>query len=592
MSYSDVTLIDYIDNPIVDTTPISVNIISELRWNTQSILTALDIHYGKRTAAAHGDVTATESGFMTPTLLELLDAYSQELQEYEDILYADDFPTYGIAIWRGDRDSIPSGWAVCDGTNDTPDLRDRFVLNWNTSKYTVNSIGGSEYATVTAANVLASHTHSYLNCFFTSWGVGPYTQFTKYGQVYATFGDYDWDNRIYGINDTTGAAGSSSTSYTINIIPAYVSKMFIMKMPASSTPEYTYRNIIVLKPALGTIVTSATGKVRDGSRITISVNPNPGCRVKKVLVNGEAISNNTVMYVYKDLTISAECERIPYTETYFYAPANILGTTDLNFSFVVPNDVYKIKVAGVGPANYATTTNWDNSYRGNTDPYNKGAKDTVFGSLVARRGLSAYPPQPGEAEDTLPAQSNNTLGGWDQAWTPTKTPTGSFGGSNGSGGKWCWGRCNVQEMVVKPGMVISGRAAAPMKIDTNFRDNLYTGYIWIAYGGDIIEENIDTSKIVVPGTELVENSQSNVKVVNKPIEATKVKITVYPSSTNVSYNLYVNDTQVNTGTGDNTWIVSVNTNSTVQIYTPITSSDKTQSIRTQVSWSYEINTSQ
>lgn len=37
-------------------------------------------------------------------------------------------PKGTIVIWSGSVDDIPSGWALCDGANGTPDLRDRFVL--------------------------------------------------------------------------------------------------------------------------------------------------------------------------------------------------------------------------------------------------------------------------------------------------------------------------------------------------------------------------------------------------------------------------------------------------------------------------------
>ena len=33
-----------------------------------------------------------------------------------------------IVMWFGNVSSIPSGWALCDGTNGTPDLRDKFVV--------------------------------------------------------------------------------------------------------------------------------------------------------------------------------------------------------------------------------------------------------------------------------------------------------------------------------------------------------------------------------------------------------------------------------------------------------------------------------
>jgi hypothetical protein len=36
-------------------------------------------------------------------------------------------PRGGIIMWSGTLASIPAGWALCDGTNGTPDLRDRFI---------------------------------------------------------------------------------------------------------------------------------------------------------------------------------------------------------------------------------------------------------------------------------------------------------------------------------------------------------------------------------------------------------------------------------------------------------------------------------
>ena len=37
-------------------------------------------------------------------------------------------PSGGIIIWSGAANAIPSGWVLCDGTNNTPDLRQRFVM--------------------------------------------------------------------------------------------------------------------------------------------------------------------------------------------------------------------------------------------------------------------------------------------------------------------------------------------------------------------------------------------------------------------------------------------------------------------------------
>ena len=61
-------------------------------------------------------------------------------------------PAGGIIMWSGSTGSIPSGWAICDGNNGTPDLRNRFVVGAG-STYSVNATGGSKDA------VVVSHTH-------------------------------------------------------------------------------------------------------------------------------------------------------------------------------------------------------------------------------------------------------------------------------------------------------------------------------------------------------------------------------------------------------------------------------------------------
>ncbi len=60
-------------------------------------------------------------------------------------------PIGGIILWSGSIASIPTGWALCDGTSGTPNLRDRFVVGAG-STYAVGGTGG-------AATVNASHTH-------------------------------------------------------------------------------------------------------------------------------------------------------------------------------------------------------------------------------------------------------------------------------------------------------------------------------------------------------------------------------------------------------------------------------------------------
>ena len=39
-------------------------------------------------------------------------------------LEIDSIPSGVVVSWYGDKANVPSGWAICDGTNGTPDLRD------------------------------------------------------------------------------------------------------------------------------------------------------------------------------------------------------------------------------------------------------------------------------------------------------------------------------------------------------------------------------------------------------------------------------------------------------------------------------------
>ena len=58
-------------------------------------------------------------------------------------------------IWSGATNQIPTGWILCDGSNGSPDLRDRFVVGAGSGAiYSVGDTGGSADAT------LVSHSHT------------------------------------------------------------------------------------------------------------------------------------------------------------------------------------------------------------------------------------------------------------------------------------------------------------------------------------------------------------------------------------------------------------------------------------------------
>lgn len=66
-------------------------------------------------------------------------------------------PSGFIGMWSGAIAAIPTGWFLCDGTNGTPNLKDRFIVGAGDS-YAVGAIGGAASVTLTESQI-PSHSH-------------------------------------------------------------------------------------------------------------------------------------------------------------------------------------------------------------------------------------------------------------------------------------------------------------------------------------------------------------------------------------------------------------------------------------------------
>jgi len=116
------------------------------------------------------------------------------------------FPAGGIIIWSGAIGAVPVGWYLCDGTNGTPDLRNRFIVGAG-STYSVGATGGSADAVVvththTATSTVTDPTHSHS----TPTGAG-----AAYGQP---------GGAAPASASTTGSASTGITVATITIAPS------------------------------------------------------------------------------------------------------------------------------------------------------------------------------------------------------------------------------------------------------------------------------------------------------------------------------------------------------------------------------------
>ncbi len=70
-------------------------------------------------------------------------------------------PVGGIIMWSGSIASIPTHWALCDGTNGTPDLRSRFVMGAGGTGYSApGTTGGNVNPPGGTTDAQGTHSHT------------------------------------------------------------------------------------------------------------------------------------------------------------------------------------------------------------------------------------------------------------------------------------------------------------------------------------------------------------------------------------------------------------------------------------------------
>ena len=126
-------------------------------------------------------------------------------------------PTGLIAMWSGSNAAIPDGWALCDGSNGTPDLRDRFVVG-SGSTYATGNTGGTNSGTTSPSG---SHSPTVT-----------LTESTATVSKVAGGQGIDATN----VEAVTGVTGTVSTAvdhtHTVTVLPKYYALAYIMKVAA------------------------------------------------------------------------------------------------------------------------------------------------------------------------------------------------------------------------------------------------------------------------------------------------------------------------------------------------------------------------
>ena len=141
-------------------------------------------------------------------------------------------PSGMISLWYGSIGSIPAGWYLCDGTNGTPDLRDRFIVGAGNS-YSVAATGGATSVTLSTANMPA-HSHTATSVVTDPGHFHSYTQPAS-GTLVSNINGFN----AGAITGNTGSAntgisvatsiGNTGSGSSFNILNPYYALAYIMK---------------------------------------------------------------------------------------------------------------------------------------------------------------------------------------------------------------------------------------------------------------------------------------------------------------------------------------------------------------------------
>ena len=177
------------------------------------------------TAADHNLLSGNAAAGVTSTHVSHLNGVSSNIQTQLNNLstsitntnnnLASAVPTGMVMMWSGASNAIPSGYVLCDGSNSTPDLRDRFVVGAGNS-YAVGNTGGASTVALSVGEMPA-HTHDYTDLYVLQQALSP--------GIDIDFNATTWDpNGTRTLATTSTGSGSAHENR-----PPYYALCYVMK---------------------------------------------------------------------------------------------------------------------------------------------------------------------------------------------------------------------------------------------------------------------------------------------------------------------------------------------------------------------------
>lgn len=192
-------------------------------------------------------VVSDDAGRFVPIYMDPTITYRVQLYTALGVLLSDVDPLFPIpgrfvgeiAMYFGDIADIPAGWANCNGSGGTPDMRDRFPIGVSNTK-AVGDTGGSSgltgmtdpagshdhggtvSGTAISTSQMPAHAHS---IYATTVGSSDIVEgFNTAGQNVAIAGDKDQTHAVISVNSAgtqlvTDTGGGTAHNHTISTDP-------------------------------------------------------------------------------------------------------------------------------------------------------------------------------------------------------------------------------------------------------------------------------------------------------------------------------------------------------------------------------------
>lgn len=139
---------------------------------------------------------------------EALPRSSLKLMRYSVSTEASSVPQGSIIPWYGDKANIPDGFALCDGTKGTPDLRNRFFVGAG-SNYALGDTGGEDQVTLTGTQI-GNHYHYWSSMYHSNKDSETYK---RSGLKLVKFG---YDSGVSSVFDAPFPTGNKMTLFFTN----------------------------------------------------------------------------------------------------------------------------------------------------------------------------------------------------------------------------------------------------------------------------------------------------------------------------------------------------------------------------------------